>query len=255
MSHGAMASEPAEFGSTRNGQVAEPPGEHVSEPAESGRQATSVCSSDAPCHHGRPPADLHCFRAVLFDWDGTLVDSHPINFRALAEACARRGLHLDKQRYGSRIGTSGAEIVAELAAEAGVTVSIDHIVAECIRSIIMSISDLKLYDPVVRLAMALHRHVPLAIASGGARGVVNAGLDATRLRSLFSHVITGEDADRGKPDPELFLLAAQRIGVRPSACLVYEDSPEGVQAAKAAGMQVVDVRCFRHDTTWHGEAQ
>jgi HAD superfamily hydrolase (TIGR01509 family) len=227
----------------------------VSEPAESGRQVTSVCSSDAHCHHGRPPADLHCFRAVLFDWDGTLVDSHPINFRALAEACARWGLHLDEQRYGSRIGTSGAEIVAELAAEAGVTVSIERIVAECIQSILMSISDLKPYDPVVRLAMTLQKRLPLAIASGGARRVVNAGLDATRLRSLFGHVITGEDADRGKPDPELFLLAAQKIGVPPSVCLVYEDSPEGVQAAKAAGMQVVDVRCFRHETTWCDDAK
>jgi HAD superfamily hydrolase (TIGR01509 family) len=227
----------------------------MSEAAENGRQVTSVCSSDAPCHHGRPPADLHCFRAVLFDWDGTLVDSHPINFRALAEACARSGLHLDIQRYGSRIGTSGAEIVAELAAEAGVTVSIERIITECVQSIVMSISDLKPYDPVVRLAMALHQHLPLAIASGGARRVVNAGLDATHLRNLFGHVITGEDADRGKPDPEIFLLAAQRIGVPSPACLVYEDSPEGVQAANAAGMQVVDVRCFRHDTILHDETQ
>lgn len=255
MSYGVITPGTTEFGSAPNGPGAEPDGGHVSEPAESGRQVTSVCSSDAPCHHGRPPADLHCFRAVLFDWDGTLVDSHPINFRALAEACARRGLHLNKQRYDSRIGTSGAEIVAELATEAGVTVSIERIVTECIQSIIMSISDLKPYDPVVRLAIALSRHLPLAIASGGARRVVNAGLDTTRLRSLFDHVITGEDADRGKPDPELFLLAAQRIGVPPSVCLVYEDSPEGVQAANAAGMQVVDVRCFRHGTIWHDETQ
>lgn len=227
----------------------------MSEPAKGGRQATSACSADAPCHHGRPPADLSRFRAVLFDWDGTLVDSHPINFRALAQACAHRGLHLDKHRYHSQIGTSGAEIVAELAAEAGVTVSIEHIIAECIQLIVTSISDLKPYDPVVRLAMALHRRLPLVIASGGARRVVNAGLDATRLQSLFRHVIAGEDADRGKPDPELFLLAAYRIGAPPSACLVYEDSPEGIEAANAAGMQVVDVRCFRHDTVWHNETQ
>lgn len=219
----------------------------MSESAESEWQVASVCSFDVPCHHSRLPANLNCFQAVLFDWDGTLVDSHPVNFRALAEACARRGLRLSQERYNSRIGASGAEIIAELATEARIAVSVESIVEECIESIVSSISALRIYDPVVRLAMALNRRLPVAIASGGARRVVDAGLSFTRLRGLFSHVITGEDADYGKPDPALFLLAAQRIGAPPGACLVYEDSPEGVEAANAAGMQVVDVKCFRND--------
>ncbi|WSP95847.1 HAD family phosphatase [Streptomyces sp. NBC_01233] len=83
------------------------------------------------------------------------------------------------------------------------------------------------------------------MASGGARRAVHAGLDTTGLRPLFTDVITGEDAPRGKPGPGLFLLTSARLAVAPARCLVYEDSIEGVQAAKAAGMDVVDVRCFR----------
>ncbi|MFJ7969632.1 HAD family hydrolase [Streptomyces sp. NPDC096324] len=85
------------------------------------------------------------------------------------------------------------------------------------------------------------------IASGGARRAVHASLDTTALRPLFEVIVTSEDAARGKPDPGLFLYAATRLGVTPARCLVYEDSPEGIPAAQAAGMHVVDVQCFRED--------
>ncbi|MFJ4513866.1 HAD family hydrolase [Streptomyces sp. NPDC088816] len=182
---------------------------------------------------------------MLFDWDGTLVNSHPLNFRGLSRACASWGLTMDESFYTSRIGTSGAELIRELAAAAGTHVPIDEVVAQCLDLILDEIVELQTYQPVVQLAETLHGSLPLAIASGGARRAVHAGLDATGLRPLFTDVITGEDAPRGKPDPGLFLLTAARLAVAPARCLVYEDSTEGVQAAKDAGMDVVDVRCFR----------
>jgi HAD superfamily hydrolase (TIGR01509 family) len=76
----------------------------------------------------------------------------------------------------------------------------------------------------------------MSVASGGKRHHVRRSLRITGLEGLFSVVVTQEDVTRGKPDPEMFLLAAQRMGVSPRRCLVIEDSPLGLEAAKAAGM-------------------
>ncbi|MGW9025412.1 HAD family hydrolase [Streptomyces sp. NPDC055722] len=221
-----------------------PTSPHERDPLGAASPPDSSYPAPGTCDHGNPP-DPDRYDAVLFDWDGTLVNSHPLNFRGLSRACASWGLTMDESFYTSRIGTSGAELISELAAATGTHVPIDEVVAQCLDLILDEITELQTYQPVVQLAETLHGRLPLAIASGGARRAVHAGLDATGLRPLFTDVITGEDAPRGKPDPGLFLLTAARLAVAPARCLVYEDSTEGVQAAKAAGMDVVDVRCFR----------
>ncbi len=232
-------------------RVSPPPGRHQSTGGAAGEALLAIaapdsnCPSPGTCDHGNPPADLGRYEAVLFDWDGTLVDSHPLNFRGLSVACTHWGLNMDESFYTARIGTSGAELINELAIAAGAAVPVDEVVALCLEIILGEIADLRTYPAVVRIAESLFGRIPLAIASGGAGRAVHAGLDATSLRPLFENIVTGEDAPQGKPDPGLFLLAANRLGVEPSRCLVYEDSPEGMQAAHAAGMRAVNVRCFR----------
>ncbi|MEJ8650650.1 HAD family phosphatase [Streptomyces sp. MS1.AVA.3] len=234
----------------RHSQIAPPVDQHSStSPRELGplgaaSRPDASCPALGACDHGKPP-DLDRYDAVLFDWDGTLANSHPLNFRGLSRACTSWGLTMDESFYTSRIGTSGAELISELAAATGTHVPIDQVVAQCLDLILDEIATLQTYRPVVQLAESLHGSLPLAIASGGARRAVHAGLDATGLRPLFADVIAGEDAPRGKPDPGLFLLTSASLAVAPARCLVYEDSNEGIQAAKAAGMDVVDVRCFR----------
>ncbi|HEX5568744.1 MAG TPA: HAD family phosphatase [Streptomyces sp.] len=218
---------------------------HAHAPYDDTTPPNTRCTSPGSCDHGNLPDDLDRYQAVLFDWDGTLVDSHPLNYRSLSTACAQWGLTMEESFYTDRIGTSGAELIIELAARSETTVPVDTVVAASLEIILKEVATLQPYPPVARLAELLHHHLPLAIASGGPRRSVHAGLHATGLRRLFRHVIAGEDAPRGKPDPSLFLIAAERLGVNPTRCLVYEDSSEGVQAAHAASMQVVDVRCFR----------
>ncbi|RZU18333.1 HAD family phosphatase [Streptomyces sp. BK239] len=234
----------------RDPHIGPPAGQHSPtsplerDPLGTASPSDARCLAPGTCDHGNLP-DLDRYDAVLFDWDGTLVNSHPLNFRALSRACASWGLTLNESFYTSRIGTSGAELISELAATTGTHVPIGDVVAQCLDLILDEIAELQTYRPVVQLAKTLHGRLPMAIASGGARRAVHAGLGATGLRPLFTDVITGEDAPRGKPDPGLFLLASARLAVTPARCLVYEDSTEGVQAAEAGGMDVVDVRCFR----------
>jgi beta-phosphoglucomutase-like phosphatase (HAD superfamily) len=91
-------------------------------------------------------------------------------------------------------------------------------------------------ETVARFAREVASGNPVSVASGGKRRHVQRSLHLTGLAALFPVVVTQEDVTRGKPDPQMFLLAAERMGVRPEQCLVIEDSPLGLEAAKAAGM-------------------
>ncbi|WP_326595960.1 HAD family hydrolase [Streptomyces sp. NBC_01803] len=185
--------------------------------------------------------DLANHEALIADWDGTLVDSQPLNFRGLAAALAPRGLVLDQGWYRARLGTSVADLLVEL----GSTAPVGDVLEACGQYIISEVTSLRAYTNVVALVEAARAAgLRTAIASGGAGPVVRAGLVATGLAELFEVVVTREDAEWGKPAPDLFLEAARRLGVTPARCVVIEDAEEGIAAAVAAGMRVVDVRPF-----------
>ncbi|WP_327059440.1 HAD family hydrolase [Kitasatospora sp. YST-16] len=96
--------------------------------------------------------------------------------------------------------------------------------------------------PVAGLARESVGRVPLAVASGGTRRTVEATLRHLGLDGLFARVVTRDEVERGKPAPDVFLLAARQLGVEPAACVVLEDADSGLLAARRAGMAVVDVR-------------
>ena len=101
--------------------------------------------------------------------------------------------------------------------------------------------DARLIEPVVAFARRMFATHPLAIASGGPRVIVHRSLEITGLRPLFRAVVSADDVVHGKPSPDMFLLAAEQLGVPPAQCLVFEDAEPGIQGALAAGMQVVRV--------------
>lgn len=94
---------------------------------------------------------------------------------------------------------------------------------------------------ITDIARRFSGKLPMAVASGGPRDIVTRSLDALGLTHLFQIIITFDDVLKPKPEPDLFLRAAQELGVEPRQCLVFEDSPQGIQAAHAAGMPVIDV--------------
>jgi HAD superfamily hydrolase (TIGR01509 family) len=180
---------------------------------------------------------------AIFDCDGTLADTMPLHFRAWCDALAPTGCPFPEEQFYEWGGVTAEEIVARLNALHGHTMDpagMAHFKENLYRGLIPQVGPLA---AIVDEARRLHGlGVPLAVASGGMRPMVEDTLDVLGIRALFPVVVAAEDVSRGKPDPEVFLLAAERIGVPAGECVVYEDSPAGLLAARRAGMRAVDVR-------------
>lgn len=185
------------------------------------------------------------FGGYIFDLDGTLIDSMPIHYRAWDAAMRQAGLpgSLDENLFYS-LGGVPTEQVAHLVGQ-HYGLPLDPIVVSDIkeRLYLELLREVTLIEPVARFARELPADRPRAIATGGAPEIALPALDASGLRALFPIVITPRDVapGRGKPAPDMFLVAAQRMGVAPERCLVFEDAEPGIRAARAAGMRVVHV--------------
>lgn len=190
------------------------------------------------------PADLEPgvqHRALLFDWDGTLADSHRANHRAFAEVVRRLGVELSWEWFSARTGTSFPDALAELLGDR-VPEDIEPLVAARDAAYLRQLDLVHEHPAVAGLLRREHGRRHTAIASGGHIATLRPTAEALGLAPLVEQIVTLDDVDAGKPAPDLFLRAAGLLGVRPGECLVYEDSDEGLEAARRAGMDAVDVR-------------
>ncbi|XVQ82681.1 HAD family hydrolase [Microbispora siamensis] len=194
------------------------------------------------------PGDMD---ALLFDWDGTLVDTQRANYRAMAEALAVEGVRLEQEWFDARTGLSSAEMIRLLARERELDLRrpVEEIVADRDERFLRTAHEIRMHTEVEAVVSAFHRRLPMAVASGGARRVIETTLRHLPIRHRFTTLVTRDDVEKGKPAPDIFLRAADVLGVSPARCTVYEDSDEGMAAACAAGMAVIDVRPF---TRRHG---
>ena len=186
------------------------------------------------------------YDALIFDWDGTLVDSRDICFHGLASALADVDVVLDPQWYWPREAIASPDMLVLWEQEFGpLPEPIDEIIVRCRTYVMAAAPRLVVIEAYAQIARAAHaRGQRLAIGSNASTNTVAAGLAATGLVALFDTVVTWSDvpAGRGKPAPDIFLLAAQRLDTRPDRCLVYEDTDDGVTAALVAGMTAYNVR-------------
>jgi HAD superfamily hydrolase (TIGR01509 family) len=185
-------------------------------------------------------------RCLLFDWDGTVVDSQLANYNAMAQALGKNGVELEQAWFDARTGLSSAEMIRTLIAERGLDlpVSVQEVV-ELRQAIFMNAAkDVRTHPEVAEVVVQYRGRLPMAVASGGSRAVITATLQCLHIKNHFDAIVTREDVDRGKPAPDIFLKAADLLRQAPSHCLVYEDSDEGIEAAHAAGMRVIDVRPY-----------
>jgi HAD superfamily hydrolase (TIGR01509 family) len=191
---------------------------------------------DFPLHPAPP------YAALVFDCDGTLVDTTAANESAWRTALAEWDVDLDAGWYRARTGLPGDLLMTELKEEIGREFDETAVRTAALDAYSKLVGTVEPHAAVVAVARAYHGRVPLAVASGGSRRSVEESLRATGLRPLFDAVITRDDVRYGKPAPDVYVLAAEQLEVSPARCVAYEDTDEGITAALAAGMRVIDVR-------------
>lgn len=183
------------------------------------------------------------FDAVIFDCDGTLVNSMPYHFEAWCEALSLHGAGgiFKEDVFYAMGGRPTKDIVVEINDEYGLKLDPEKVAFSKREAFLQKLNKIELIDEVAAFAESLRGKVPMAIATGGTRMVIEKTLQAVGVSDLFEDVVTADDVKVGKPAPDIFLRAAQLLGVRPEKCLVLEDAPAGVMAAQLAGMSVISI--------------
>ena len=183
------------------------------------------------------------YKGLIFDCDGTLVDSMPLHYRVWVTVLARYELEFPEKRFYQWAGVPTEEIIRHLAAEKGLTVDARAIATERDNYFhSLPESELRPVAAVVEIARRFHGRLPMAVATGSTRKSAEASLRAIGVLEWFDAVISSDDGLKPKPAPDIFLRAAECIGVSPDACVAFEDGDAGLQAASVAGMHVVDIR-------------
>ncbi len=181
------------------------------------------------------------FRAYLFDCDGTIVDSMPLHYQAWKKSLAEYGGAYEEELFYAWGGRPIREIIRLLNEMQSLEMPVDEVAERKEALYHQLLPTLKPIPEVIEHIDLQHGRIPLAVVSGSRRSSVTASLGAVGLLDKFDTLVCAEDYKRGKPAPDAFLLAAERLGVAPEDCLVFEDTELGIEAATAAGMLSVKV--------------
>ncbi len=189
---------------------------------------------------------LDRYRAVVFDMDGLLLDTETLWHEAEVELFTRHGSSFSWEDKMAVIGTSFDQTAHYFGERLGASPEEG---AALVREM-LDIMHARLQRQVegrpgaVELVERLRGRIPLAVASNSPRMLVDTALATARLTGVFDAVVTSDDVVHGKPAPDIYLLACERVGVRPEDALALEDSPSGIAAAKAAGLACIGVPQF-----------
>jgi beta-phosphoglucomutase family hydrolase len=181
------------------------------------------------------------FKAYLFDCDGTLADSMPLHYRAWKKALGEWKCEFDEKLFYAWGGMPVAEIIATLNRQHGLNMPVEAVSRRKESLYYELLPELKAVPEVLEHVEESHGRIPFAVVSGSTRESVTASLQSLKLLDRFDAMVCAGDYKKSKPDPEAFLLAAEKLEVEPHACLVFEDTEMGIQAATAAGMASVKV--------------
>ena len=182
------------------------------------------------------------YKALIFDCDGTLADTMPNHYKAWAASLLSFGADLTEENFYRMGGWPNKAIIDDLNREFGYGLDIERTQEDKERRYVEMLHSVQEIAAVADIARAHHGQVPMAVASSGMGQVVHQTLTTTGLISLFDVIVTADDVTHGKPAPDLFLLAAERLGAAPADCIVYEDGDPGLEAARRANMRAIDIR-------------
>ena len=186
------------------------------------------------------------FRAYLFDCDGTIADSMPLHYIAWKKALGEWGCAFDEELFYSWGGKPVEVIIATLNERNSLNMPVEAVGLRKESLYYELLPQLKPIPEVLEHIEAEYGRIPFAVVSGSSRESVVSSLTTLGLLDKFDTIVAAEDYQNPKPAPDAFLKAAEKLGVAPKDCLVFEDTALGIQAATAAGMATVMVPFIMH---------
>jgi HAD superfamily hydrolase (TIGR01509 family) len=183
-------------------------------------------------------------RGLIFDCDGTLVDSMPLHMRGWEHVITKQGGIWDFDFFFSRKGTPEERLVDLYNLHFGVMLNPQETVRSKHEFFKNFTVELKPIPEVIDVVERFSGKMPMAVASGGVMEIVSLELEALGIKDSFKVILTADDHIKPKPAPDIFLEAARRLGIEPANCQVFEDGDLGLEAARLAGMLATDIRLF-----------
>ncbi len=185
------------------------------------------------------------FDAIIFDCDGTLGDSMPMHYVAWVETLTPHGATMSEDEFYAMGGWPTKIVAQTMLDRFDIKTDLGAMVKHKEKLFVQKLSEVPPVPQVVEVVHYYHGKIPLAVATGGLPEVCLGVLKSIGLSpKLFNTIVTCEDVQSHKPEPEIFLEAARRLNVPPDRCIVFEDVDPGIEAARRAGMVSIDVRTF-----------
>lgn len=187
-------------------------------------------------------------RALIFDCDGTLADTMPVHHVAWQAMLADHSMVFGHDQFYALAGMPSVRIIEQLAAEQCVALvpgQAETMALDKEQRYVGLIHQVQPIVEVVAVAEHFRGRMPMAVGSGGDGWVIERTLRTIGILDWMDAIVGAEDTERHKPEPDVFLEAARRLGVEPAGCTVFEDSELGLEAARRAGMEPVDIRPWR----------
>jgi beta-phosphoglucomutase family hydrolase len=184
-------------------------------------------------------------KAVIFDLDGVLIDSEPLHAMADNQILIESGIHAPEQYFDRFLGVTNRDMWEEIKKDYSLKLSIEELMELQMPLKLKLLEEMDL-EPIQGITELLEdlkkRDIPMAIASSSPRQFIEKVIEKIGVKQYFTIWISGEEVERGKPEPDIFLKAAGLLNVKPDACIVIEDSASGTIAAKRAGMKCIGYR-------------
>lgn len=186
-------------------------------------------------------------KALIFDLDGTLSDSLPVHIASWHSVCEKLNCTFDERILVEMTGMPTISFAERIKREQNLELAAEEIVLMKQQEFWKNINRIKPHDAVIDLMKEAHGKIPMSVGTGASRTSAMLQMKELGIDDLFNFIVTADDVERHKPEPETFLKCAKLMGIAPEFCQVFEDGELGMQAAKTAGMLLTDVRPFVTD--------